>query len=111
MRPCSLGITNVVVLPKCDIQMPIKDGYATCREIRKWEEEHKYSPVPIIALSANIMSEGRRDSAAAGFTNYTTKPVDWKVLGDMIIDLINPETPHVFLRDRPVEAQSAPPKQ
>ncbi|KAA6414551.1 MAG: putative autoinducer 2 sensor kinase phosphatase luxQ [Lasallia pustulata] len=95
----------------CDIQMPIKDGYVTCREIRKWEEDQKYPSVPIIALSANIMSEGRRDSAAAGFTNYTTKPVDWKVLGDMIMDLINPDIPHVLLRDRPVEAQSTPSNQ
>ena len=83
--------------------MPKKDGYKTCREIRAWEKRYAYPAVPMVALSANIMSEGRRDSAAAGFTQYTTKPVDWRVLGNMIIELTDSNVPHIFLRDRSME--------
>lgn len=84
----------------CDIQMPNKDGYETCREIRAWERQNNHPHIPIIALSANIMAEGQRDSAAAGFTQYTTKPVEWRTLGNLLIDLVDPNIPHVFLSER-----------
>ena len=91
---------------QCDVQMPKKNGYETCREIRAWEEVHGYPPVPIIALSAHAASKGRPDSAAAGFTDYTTKPVDFMTLGNMLMALTDKETPHIFLRDRPKSKKS-----
>ena len=87
---------------QCDIEMPRKDGYTACREIREWEHQHGHPHVPMISLSANVMAEGRRDSAAAGFTQYATKPVEWRILGNLIVDLVSPGRPHVFLRDRPI---------
>lgn len=80
--------------------MPNKDGYETCREIRAWEEKNGYAHIPMIALSANIMAEGQRDSAAAGFTQYTTKPVEWSTLGNFLIELTDRNVPHIFLKDR-----------
>ena len=80
--------------------MPKKDGYETCREIRAWEKQINHPHIPIIALSANIMAEGQRDSAAAGFTQYTTKPVEWRTLGNLLVDLVDPNIPHVFLSER-----------
>jgi CheY-like chemotaxis protein len=77
-------------------------GYEACRKIREWEVEHGYAHVPIISLSANVMRHGWRESAANGFTQYCMKPVKFADLGYIIIDLIKPGTPHVFLRDRPV---------
>ena len=59
----------------------------------------------MISLSANAMTRGWRDSAAAGFTQYASKPVEWRVLGHLIIDIIKPGTPHVFLKDRPMELE------
>ncbi|KAJ8132690.1 hypothetical protein O1611_g938 [Lasiodiplodia mahajangana] len=41
----------------CDLHMPRKDGYQTCREVRRWEQENNYDPMPIIALSANPLTE------------------------------------------------------
>ena len=79
--------------------MPIKDGYETCRDIRQWETKNSYPPVPIIALSANVISQGQRVSADAGFTQYTTKPVDLQALGNLLISLLEPGKKHVFLRD------------
>ncbi|MCJ1364306.1 hypothetical protein MMC16_003415 [Acarospora aff. strigata] len=81
------GYYSVIV---CDIQMPNKDGYQTTREIREWERANKHPPIPIIALSANVMSEGLEKSMEAGFNEYVTKPVNWKILGRMLINLIDP---------------------
>ncbi|KAI0187228.1 hsp90-like protein [Xylaria flabelliformis] len=61
----------------CDLHMPRKDGYQTCREIRQWEQENDYGPTPIIALSANVMSDVQEKCIAAGFNDFVTKPVDF----------------------------------
>ncbi|KAI3328044.1 hypothetical protein HD806DRAFT_484844 [Xylariaceae sp. AK1471] len=61
----------------CDLHMPRKDGYQTCREIRHWEQNNNYRPTPIIALSANVMSDVQEKCIAAGFNDYVTKPVDF----------------------------------
>lgn len=57
--------------------MPRKDGYQACKEIRQWEEEGKHAKMPIIALSANVMSDVQDKCTAAGFSDYVTKPVDF----------------------------------
>lgn len=87
----------------CDIQMPIKNGYEACQEIREWEKNHGYNACPIMALTANAMPEERAAAANAGFTDYLTKPVDFNLLGTMMMTLLDPSVPHVFLRDRPLE--------
>lgn len=61
----------------CDLHMPRKDGYQACREIRHWERSAKFPTKPIIALSANVMSDVQDKCAAAGFSDYVTKPVDF----------------------------------
>ncbi|KXJ97117.1 hypothetical protein Micbo1qcDRAFT_155886 [Microdochium bolleyi] len=61
----------------CDLHMPRKDGYQACREIRAWEAEGGHSRLPIIALSANVMSDVQEKCIAAGFSDYVTKPVDF----------------------------------
>lgn len=75
---------------QCDIQMPNKDGYQAAREIREWERTCNHARTPIIALSANVMSEGMEKSMEAGFDEYVTKPVNWKILGRMLMDLMDP---------------------
>ncbi len=88
----------------CDIQMPRKNGYETCTEIRQWERENGYAPVPIMALTANAMPEERSAAAAAGFSDYMTKPVDFNVLGTMMIALLDSKVQHVYLKDRPTDS-------
>ncbi|KAL1841046.1 hypothetical protein VTJ49DRAFT_7477 [Mycothermus thermophilus] len=64
----------------CDLHMPRKDGYQACREVRAWEASYKGEsrpPLPIIALSANVMSDVQERCAEAGFSDYLTKPVDF----------------------------------
>jgi CheY-like chemotaxis protein len=57
--------------------MPRKDGYQACRDIRQWEKKNKYPKLPIIALSANVMSDVQEKCVDAGFSDYVTKPVDF----------------------------------
>lgn len=78
--------------------MPNKDGYQTCREIREWETSNKYSNVPIIALSANVLGDVWAKCVESGFNSYVTKPVDFKELGSVMLDFMDPRDP-----DRPIE--------
>ena len=57
--------------------MPRKDGYQACREVRAWEAERGHGSLPIIALSANVMSDVQERCVSAGFNDYVTKPVDF----------------------------------
>ncbi|KAJ9164975.1 Peroxide stress-activated histidine kinase mak1 [Coniochaeta hoffmannii] len=68
---------NYYSLILCDLHMPRKDGYQACREIRAWEKSKHFDPMPIIALSANVMSDVQEKCVAAGFNDYVTKPVDF----------------------------------
>ncbi|OHF00345.1 hsp90-like protein [Colletotrichum orchidophilum] len=70
-------VHNYYSLILCDLHMPRKDGYQACREIRQWEKEQGFKKLPIIALSANVMSDVQDKCVAAGFSDYVTKPVDF----------------------------------
>lgn len=58
-----------------DMQMPIMDGYAATREIRRWEAENKRAPIPIIALTAYALTGDAEKSIDAGCNAHIPKPV------------------------------------
>ncbi|KAK2629944.1 hypothetical protein QTJ16_000764 [Diplocarpon rosae] len=84
---------NFYSLILCDLHMPNKDGYQACREIREWEQQESFPRMPIIALSANVMADVLDKCIEAGFSNYITKPVDFKVLSTVMGDLLDPIDP------------------
>ncbi len=57
-----------------DFHMPVMDGLAAARAIRK--EEDPGSRTPIVALTAMAMSEDRNRCLDAGMDDYLTKPID-----------------------------------
>ncbi|UOA09142.1 response regulator [Methylobacter sp. S3L5C] len=58
-----------------DCHMPIKDGYATTRELRILETSQGFSRQTVIALTANAMEGERKKCLAAGMDDYLTKPI------------------------------------
>ncbi|OQN99221.1 hypothetical protein B0A48_15070 [Cryoendolithus antarcticus] len=77
----------------CDLHMPNKDGYQTCREIRRWEKKNRYQHMPIIALSANVLGDVYQKCVEAGFNSYLTKPVDFKELSKVLVTFMDPDDP------------------
>jgi two-component system, sensor histidine kinase and response regulator len=60
-----------------DCQMPVMDGFTAARRIRDQEaRENRGRRMPIIALTANVMSEDRELCAAAGMDAHLGKPIE-----------------------------------
>ena len=59
-----------------DLQLPDFDGFEVLRRLRALPET---ATTPCIALSANAMPEDIRRGIEAGFSDYWTKPIDFKV--------------------------------
>jgi signal transduction histidine kinase/CheY-like chemotaxis protein len=69
-----------------DCQMPVMDGYAAAREIRRLKLP---ATPPIVALTANAMAEDRRRCLEAGMDDYLAKPISLDRLA-MLIENLSP---------------------
>jgi len=68
-----------------DCQMPVMDGFTATRRIREREaREGLGAHLPIIALSANVMSEDRDNCMAAGMDAHLGKPLEPTQLADCL---------------------------
>ncbi|MBI5895973.1 MAG: response regulator [Desulfobacterales bacterium] len=54
-----------------DLQMPVMDGFAATRRIRK-----RYPDLPVVALSAAVMPADRQKAREAGMNAHLAKPID-----------------------------------
>ena len=60
-----------------DVQMPEMDGLEATRTIRRWEKARgKAAPIPIIAVTAHVMSGDAEECLQAGMDGYVPKPVE-----------------------------------
>jgi CheY-like chemotaxis protein len=60
-----------------DVQMPAMDGYDTTRRIRSLERlAEKASPIPIVAMTANVFREDIEKCLASGMNDHVGKPID-----------------------------------
>ena len=64
-----------------DINMPEMDGYALTTKIRGMP---KFSDIPIVAVTANVMRGDREKSLEAGCDGYIQKPIDIDTLVQQI---------------------------
>ncbi|GAB6089098.1 hybrid sensor histidine kinase/response regulator [Spirochaeta dissipatitropha] len=62
-----------------DVQMPIMDGLTASREIRS-DFSHRFSEVPIVALTARAQNIDREECLRAGMNDFLSKPIRFKQL-------------------------------
>lgn len=68
-----------------DLSLPVIDGLAATRAIRKL---NGLSKTPIIVVSAHDTSDFQSDALAAGCDSYITKPIDFSQLEQLIARLL-----------------------
>lgn len=68
-----------------DLSLPLIDGLAATRLIRKLPEFHT---TPIIAVSAHDTSDFQQEAFEAGCNRYITKPIDFNELEELIGQLL-----------------------
>ncbi|MCV6104542.1 response regulator, partial [Pseudomonas aeruginosa] len=66
-----------------DCQMPVMDGFATCRAIRALPG---CAELPVLALTAHSHSGDRERCLAAGMSDYMAKPVKFEELQTLLHD-------------------------
>jgi two-component system, cell cycle response regulator DivK len=64
-----------------DINMPDMDGYTLTAKIKAI---NKFSKIPIVAVTANVMRGDREKSLGAGCDGYIQKPIDIDTLSQQI---------------------------
>jgi CheY-like chemotaxis protein len=67
-----------------DVQMPELDGLETTRRIRIREKDHNFSPMPIIATTADTAKIHKRKCIDAGMNGFMVKPYTSTYLAEMI---------------------------
>jgi len=78
-------VDNTFDIVLMDIQMPEMDGYEATRHIR---QEMGIS-TPVIALTANAMSQDIEACRAAGMNDHISKPVQKDTLLDTIMKYLS----------------------
>jgi CheY-like chemotaxis protein len=68
-----------------DLSLPVSDGLAATRLIRKLPE---FEATPIIAVSAHDTSDFQSEAIDAGCNSYVTKPIDFNELEELIGQLL-----------------------
>jgi len=59
-----------------DLQMPDMDGLEVTRHLRSFEQARQRKATPIVALSASVLEQDRRNARAAGMDGFASKPVE-----------------------------------
>jgi len=72
-----------------DCQMPVLDGYATTRELRR---DPLFRDLPVIAMTANAMVGDREKALAAGMNDHIAKPINVNEMFSTIARWVQPRT-------------------
>ncbi|MCF8228910.1 MAG: response regulator [Bacteroidales bacterium] len=70
-----------------DLQMPVMDGYAATKEIRKLEKESNLPATKIVALTANAFGDEKEKCLKLGMDDFITKPFKVQDLERILIAL------------------------
>lgn len=75
---------DVFDLVLLDCQMPILDGFATAKEIRRLERERDKGRLPVLAVTAWAMYDDQQLCLQSGMDEVLTKPLRPDVLADAL---------------------------
>ncbi|MBM9590956.1 response regulator [Leptospira sp. 201903075] len=94
-----------------DCHMPVKDGYTLSRDIRNIEEKRFLHRIPIIAYTANVLSEENEHCSNAGMDEILIKPARMAILRKTLLkwlpNLLNPiaidSSDHFISKNSPID--------
>jgi PAS domain S-box-containing protein len=75
-----------------DCHMPEMDGYEATRRIRDPHSSVRDHTIPVIAMTARVMTGDREECLEAGMNDHLAKPVDPKALAEMLDKWLGDET-------------------
>ncbi len=81
----SLAQSEIPDLILMDMSLPLLNGWEATQKIRAMDETKS---IPIIALTSHAMAGDREKALAAGCDEYSTKPVDFQKLLEIIEQFI-----------------------
>ncbi|TGK87980.1 response regulator [Leptospira bourretii] len=73
-KAIKLWLKNKYDLIITDCHMPVKDGYTLTKEIRNFESSNYQKKIPIIAYTANVLSEENEHCLSVGMDDVLIKP-------------------------------------
>lgn len=79
------GTYNIILM---DMQMPVMDGLEATRAIRALDRADA-KEIPIVAMTANAYSEDAAACKEAGMNEHVAKPIDFKLLMNVIFKQLN----------------------
>lgn len=79
-----------------DHMMPEMDGVETTAYIRKMDGDF-YRNVPIVALTANAISEAKDMFLSSGFNDFISKPIEMSELNRVLKTFVQPKAPAGYL--------------
>ena len=88
-----------------DVQMPVMDGYEATRKLRKLPN---CSALPVIAMTANVMSDDRNKCLQAGMDDFIGKPILPDTLYAALIKWIKPNSMSNSIVYQPKEEDEIP---
>ncbi len=75
-----------------DLQMPVLDGYQTTGRLRGIANQKRVAMPPVIALTAHVTEDHRRQCKRAGMAGFVSKPVDGNQLAREIRSVTQPSS-------------------
>jgi len=85
-----------------DIQMPVMDGFAATRAIRKFERDQNLPRTPIIALTAHAISGYREECLKHDMDDYLSKPILKKTLLQKVQEWVE-QKPRILIVDDQID--------
>ncbi|WP_411381063.1 response regulator [Pseudomonas sp. MPB26] len=76
-----------------DCRMPVMDGYAMTRELRRLEREGGRARIPVVALTGRMGPEEIRRCVECGMDGWLLKPIGVEQLRDVLCDWLPMSTP------------------